>query len=188
LEDALTISELTRSLALPRAATVLLGTLLLAGCGSGSGGTPTPLPSPSATPGPVSGAYTLQLVPAPSCGFPAGTLSFPMVVASAPGARYPGLQVVLAGDSSALEAELLNNPGMVRGGLGTRADGVLASEGRRVWVRAIADAAITRASDGRGEVASGILLGYLALGEADGDEGSLGSCTSTNHTFSLRAR
>ncbi len=168
-------------------ATLLAASVLASACGS-SGGGPTPIPSPSPTPGPVSGAYTLQLVPAAGCAFPGPTLTFPMDAASAPGARYPGLQVLLVGDPSALEAELLNNPGTVRGGVGTRGDGALANEGYRVWVRAILDGTISRATDGRGEVASGTALGYIALAGPNGYEGDSGSCQVPNHSFSLRAR
>lgn len=167
-------------------ALALVGSLFLPACGS-SPGTPTP-PSPSPTPGPVVGAYTLRLTPAASCGLGQLALSFPVNAASAPGPRYPGLQVLLVGDGSGVEAELLDAPPSVRGGVGTRGDGALATEAVHVWVNAVAEGTVTRAADGRGEVVSGRLLGYLALGDPFGEEGSLGTCTSADHSFSLRAR
>jgi hypothetical protein len=161
--------------------------VLAAACGSPAGG-PSPSPTPSPTPGPVSGAYTLAIQPAARCGLPGGTLSFPMDAALAPGGPHPGAQVLLVGDRSGVEAELLDDVTSVRGGVGTRADGALANEGLRVWIHAIAEGPVTRAADGRGEVVSGKLVGYVALGQADDDEGSLGTCSTTDHSFSLRTR
>lgn len=98
-----------------------------------------------------------------------------------------GTQVVLTGDPGALEAEFLNEGQALRGGVGTTADGALADESLRLWVRVIGSGPVTRATDGRGEVRTGTMMGYLAFGSAGGDEGDLGSC-SANHTFVLGAR
>jgi hypothetical protein len=135
----------------------------------------------------VSGAYTLQITAASGCGFGGRTLSFPMTAADAPGANHPGVQVLLVGDESGVEAELLDSTTAVRGGVGTRGDGALATEGMQVWIHAIADGPVTRASDGRGEVTSGRFSGYLALAAPSGDEGSGGTC-SGDHAFALHAR
>jgi hypothetical protein len=116
------------------------------------------------------------------------TLSFPMVAAAAGQMPHPGVQVVSAGDPSELEGEFQYADVAIRGGLGTTGDGVLATEGTRLWIHAIAAGPLQQERTGRGEVVSGVLLGYLALGTADGDEGSLGSCTATDHSFSLRAQ
>jgi hypothetical protein len=98
-----------------------------------------------------------------------------------------GTQVVLTGDPGALEAEFLSENQTLRGGVGTTADGALANESLRLWVRVIASAPVTRAADGRGEVRGGAMMGYLAFAGAAGDEGDLGSC-SADHTFTLAAR
>ena len=66
--------------------------------------------------------------------------------------------------------------------------GVLSNEAVRLWMHAIGSGAVTRAADGRGQVAAGRLLGYVAFGHAGGPEGSLGSCDSIDHSFVLRVR
>lgn len=99
-----------------------------------------------------------------------------------------GTQVVLTGDPGALEAEFLSESLTLRGGVGTTADGVLANESLRLWVRVIGSGPVTRAADGRGEVRSGTMMGYLAFAGAGGDEGDLGSCSGGNHSFTLGAR
>jgi hypothetical protein len=164
----------------------------LAVCAAACGSTGTPSgpgtsPSPSPAAGPVSGAYTLQLRPSASCGFPVAAVSFPVDVVAADGTR-PGLQGTLVGDRSAVEIELLSGAAVVRGGIGTRGDGALAQEGVQVWIHVIAEGSVTRAADGRGEIATGPTIGYVALGDPGGNEGDLGTCTATDHVFSLRAR
>ena len=72
--------------------------------------------------------------------------------------------------------------------MGTTGDGVLSNEGSRAWIHAIGTGRVTHASDGRGEVVTGTLMGYLALGGAFGEEGALGTCTSRTHGFTLRTR
>ena len=72
--------------------------------------------------------------------------------------------------------------------MGTTEEGVVASEGLRVWVHAIASGPVQHASDGRGEIVTGTLSGYLALASNGSDEGSLGTCTATDHAFTLRIR
>jgi hypothetical protein len=115
-------------------------------------------------------------------------LTFPMVAAAAGTSPHPGLQVVLDGNAADLEWELLNENFTVRGGLGTTGDGVLSNEATRMWVHAIGSGTVTRASDGRGEVATGTLIGYIAIGRPDDDEGGLGTCSARDHAFSLRTR
>jgi hypothetical protein len=109
---------------------------------------------------------------------------------AAPGGTSPkaGTQVVLTGDPGALEAEFLNESLTLRGGVGTTADGAVANESYRVWVRVIGSGAVVRAADGRGEVRTGTMMGSLAFGSSNGDEGELGSCTGGGHTFTLGAR
>jgi hypothetical protein len=180
-----------RGISGPRpSAAVLIVSLLAAGCGSPSGPSASPTPTPTATPppGPVAGRYLLQIVPGTSCSMSRAPLTFPMVAAAAGTSPHAGLQVVLDGVASELEWELLNESFTVRGGLGTTGDGVLSNEATRMWIHAIGTGAATRASDGRGEVATGTLMGYVALGGANDDEGALGTCSARDHTFTLRTR
>lgn len=159
-----------------------------ASCGSGPG---TPTPSSSPTPqmgGPVTGRYLARVTPAAGCAMPRTPLAFPMQAAPAGTAPHPGVQVLLVGDGSRFELEFLSTVIALRGGLGTTEEGVLANEGLRMWIRAIGAGPVLRASDGRGELVTGTLAGYLALAQADGDEGELGTCSSTEHAFSLRAQ
>jgi hypothetical protein len=169
---------------------LIAGACLGSACGSGPGGpnlSPSPSPSPQAG-GPVTGRYLLQITPGPSCPVPRGTLSFPMQAASAGQAPHPGVQVLILGDGSRLELEFLSTTVELRGGLGTTADGVLANEGLRAWVNAIGTGPVRRAADGRGEVLTGTLAGYLALAPANGDVGDLGECSATDHAFALRGQ
>jgi len=169
----------------------LIVSLFAAGCGPGE---PSPSPTPTATPtvtpppGPVAGQYLLQIVPGPGCNMSQFPLTFPMVAAAAGTSPHPGIQVVLDGNPGELELEFLSDDLTLRGGLGTTGDGVLSNEGTRLWMHAIGTGPVTRASDGRGEVASGTLMGYVALGGANGDEGALGTCSARDHTFMLRTR
>lgn len=156
-------------------------------CGSGPG-TPTPSPSASAQPGgPVTGRYLAQLTPGPGCAMARAPLSVPVQAAAAGTTPHPGVQVLLVGDGSRFELELLSTEIALRGGVGTTADGVLANEGLRVWVRGIAAGSVFRSSDGRGQVTTGTLSGSMALATANGNEGDLGTCNATDHTFTLRA-
>jgi len=136
----------------------------------------------------VAGRYLLQILPDRGCNMPVTALSFPMGAAAAGTSPHPGVQVLLDGEPSALELEFLAENATLRGGLGTTGDGALSNERRRLWLHAIGTGSVTRAADGRGEVVTGNLMGYLALGDPDDDEGALGTCNSRDHAFTLRAR
>ena len=164
--------------------------LIFAGCGPSGPAGPTPSPSPSGPKpgGAVSGHYVLQVQPGAGCVMPRGSLSFPMVAAQAGALPHPGVQVVVEGSPASLELELEQADFTLRGGFGTTGAGVLSSEGVRLWISSIGAGPVTQASDGRGEIVTGSLGGYLALGREPDEEGSLGTCTALDHTFSLRAR
>jgi hypothetical protein len=101
---------------------------------------------------------------------------------------YPGVQFVLEGAPASLELEFLYTNSTLRGSLGTTGDGVLSSEGLRFWIHAIGTGPVTARRDGRGEVVTGSLMGYLAVGGANDEEGALGICSALDHTFTLRVR
>lgn len=165
----------------------MLAALAWTACGS-SPSTPTPSPSVPVPGGPVEGRYLLQLTPGPACAMSPGPISFPMTAAASGTMPHPGVQILVDGDGSRFELEMLSTGTALRGGLGTTEEGVLANEGPRAWIRVIGSGPVFRSADGRGEVLSGTLSGDLALGPADGEEGEWGSCSATDHAFSLRAR
>jgi hypothetical protein len=168
--------------------------LLVVGCGGSSPSTPSgsPTPTPTATPpqsgGDVTGRYLLQITPAPGCALSRTPLTFPMTAAAAGTTPHPGVQIVLDGAPGALELELMSASATLRGGMGTTGDGALSNEGTRLWLHAIGSGSVFRGTDGRGEVTSGTLMGYVALGHADDDEGALGTCSARDHSFTLRTR
>jgi hypothetical protein len=172
-----------------RHAAALAAIVLVMACGGADPpngpSSPSPPPSPQ-TVGPVAGNYLLEVRPAAACAM-GGPLTFPMVAAAAGVTPYPGIQVTLAG-AETLELELYSTPSTLTGGFGTTERGVLGNEAVRLWIRAIGTGPVTRAADGRGEMVSGRLAGYVAFGHAGGTEGSLGACDSLDHAFTLRAR
>lgn len=101
---------------------------------------------------------------------------------------HPGVQVVLEGSPSSLEAEFKYTDFTLRGGLGTTGLGVLTNEGLHLWIRAIGTGAVAHQGDGVGEVAAGTLMGYLATGFANAEEATAASCFATDHTFTLKVR
>jgi hypothetical protein len=127
-------------------------------------------------------------MPAPECNLNRSALAFPVVAAAAGTTPHPGVQVVLDGNPAELELEFLSENFTLRGGLGTTGDGVLSNDDTRLWMHAIGTGSVTRASDGRGEVVTGNLMGYIALGRAFEEEGARGTCSARDHTFSLRTR
>jgi len=172
-----------------RLAWALAAVAQVASCGGSDGPTNPGSPSPSPSPqpgGPVVGLYVLEIRPASGCGM-GGPLSFPMTAAAAGVTPYPGVQVLVVG-SDTLELELLSATTTLTGGFGTTEVGALANESIRLWIRAIGSGPVTRAADGRGQVVAGRLAGYIAFGHASGPEGSLGSCDSVEHSYTLRVR
>ena len=114
--------------------------------------------------------------------------SFPMAAAAAGASPHPGVQVLLDPNGFRLEMEALSETATIRGGLGTTEAGALSDQNQRVFVHAMGTGPVQRASDGRGEVLSGLFAGYLALASADGEEGQLGTCSAADHAFTLRPR
>ena len=169
---------------------VLALVALAAGCGSNPiGPMPSPSPSPTAAPGgAIAGRYTLSITPSASCAMSRTPLTFPMTGADAGATTHPGVQILLDPNGFRLELEAVYESFMIRGGLGTTEEGVASEQGQRFWVHAIGAGPVQRAADGRGEVLTGTLAGYLALANVDGFEGQLGTCSATDHALSLRTR
>ena len=165
---------------LRRLAFLAAGFLTLGSCGGSSptdpgGGSTGPKPG-----GTISGRYTLQLVPAASCSGRA--VSFTVQVTQTASSPHPGAQLLWTGTEPALlELELKYTDNTLEGGVGTTGDGLPANEGPYVWVNAIASGKTTQTSDGRGEVVSGTLRGYVEI------DGIMNACTSPGHAFTLRA-
>lgn len=136
----------------------------------------------------MTGRYQLQITPSASCGAPRPAFTFPMDAATAGAQQHAGTQVVLTGDPGALEAELISENQALRGTIGTTHDGVTSSEAFQLWVNVTAAAQVVRASDGRGEVRTGTLMGTLSFGRPGDDEGELGTCVARDHSFTLAAR
>ena len=161
-------------------AALLAGALALAACGGGNDGGPTG-PSGPKPGGTISGRYTLELTPAAACK--GRSLTFNVEVTQSGSAPHPGSQLLLvAADPAMLELELKYTDDTLEGGVGTTGDGQPANEGPSVWVNAIASGKTTQTSDGRGEVTAGTLRGYLEI------DGVMDACSSTGHTFTLRAK
>jgi hypothetical protein len=181
----------------PASAALRLGVLALfalaAACGGSNPGGPMPSPSPSPTAQPggaIAGAYTLSITPSASCAMSRTPITFLMTGADAGATTHPGVQVLLDPNGFRLELEALYESFAIHGGLGTKNDqeGAVSEEHQRVWIHAIAAGPVLRSTDGRGQVLTGTLAGYLALGNIDGFEGQLGTCSAADHALSLRTR
>ncbi len=110
-------------------------------------------------------------------------MGFDIVVTQTGDYPHPGAQMLNLGtDSGELELELQYVNSTLAGGFGTRLDvGVLSKQGWQVWVNAIGEGRTTRTGDGRGEVLTGILRGYLEI------EDIMSGCLAADHSFTLRA-
>ena len=170
---------------------IIAAAFAFAACGGAEApGNPDPGPSPSPTAagpgGVVAGNYILTVTPAAGCVM-RNAASFPMAATAGGTSPHPGVQVVLRG-SDVLQIEFLSAGETLTGGLGTTEQGALATEAVRVWMRTIGTGSVQRAADGRGQIVSGRMAGYLAYGQVNGSEGALGSCDALEHTFTLRAQ
>ena len=158
---------------------VLAGAFGVSGCGGASPTAPAGPAGPKPG-GSITGLYLLELQPAPTCTPSMPAVSFPMRAAQAGASPYPGVQILLDGiEPASLEVELKYAQTTLEGGFGTTAEGIASNQGPRVWVNAIGTGQVTQVSDGRGEVASGSLRGYLEIEGMD-------ACTATDHSFRLR--
>jgi hypothetical protein len=166
--------------------------VFLAGCGGSNPGSPMPSPSPSPTAQPggaIAGGYTLSITPSASCAMSRTPITFLVTGADAGVTTHPGVQVLRdpSGTLSRFELEAVYESFALHGGLGTNEVAAVSEQGQWVWVRAIAAGPVLRhPADGRGEVLTGTLAGYLALANINGAEGELGTCSAADHALSLR--
>ncbi len=174
----------------PRVALLALAALLpmTAACGKSSPAGPTdPAPSEPVPPvtAAVAGTYALAIVPDPACGLPTGPQGIVMDVVATASAGHTGIRGTLPGGDSTLSLELVYDaPGHLHGSVGTATEITYAS-GLYVYVRGIADGTVSLATNGRGEITDGPLVGEV---EISNDDVVFGDCTSTRHRWSLRAR
>jgi hypothetical protein len=170
-----------------RGAGLVLFVLALAGCGgSDSGTSPGPIatPSPPFT-GPVTGDYDLVITPAAACGFPAGPYSAFVQAQQVGTTARPELRATLPGGNSLLVMEMLfTSPGVLRGSISTQQPITIAN-GFTLFLRDVGTGMVSAASVGRGEVRDATMNGDVQLAQNNSD---LGTCTSPNHRWSLRAR
>ena len=136
----------------------------------------------------MAGGYTMQITPSASCAMSRTPVSFLMTGAAAGASPHPGVQILLDPNGFRLELEAVYEGFAIRGGVGTTEAGVVSEQGQRFWVHAIGAGPLLRAADGRGEVLTGTLAGYIALANGDGSEGQLGTCSAADHALSLRTR
>jgi hypothetical protein len=161
----------------------------LAGCGGDSGTNPGPIstPTPPFT-GPVTGSYDLVIVPAAACGFPAGPYQFAMVAQQLAQTGSPGttnLRVTLAnGDYNVALEMQFPTPGVVRGSIATQ-QAALLNENLAIYLRGVGTGTESAASGGRGEILDGTMVGDVRVYVNDL---VVGTCTSADHRWSLRAR
>ena len=159
--------------------TALCGALLLLNCGSHDASGPSDARKPGGT---MTGQYTLELISSPACG--GRSVIFPVEVVQTGSSPHPGVQMLIAGDSSArFEIELQYTNNTLVGGVGTWGDGQPTSQGTWIWINAIAEGPTTADASGRGEVLSGgTMRGYFEI------EGVMNACVATNHSFTLKAQ
>jgi hypothetical protein len=166
----------------PRPLALLL-VLALGGCGKDSGTTP------DEAAGPVTGSYDLVIVPAAACGFPAGPYQT-AVVAQQPGQTgsppSANLRVTLPGGDSTLAMDMqFTSATVVRGAIATQPQAVAFGSAFLLFLRNVGMGTVSAAAGGRGEIRDGTMSGEVQVFQNEVD---LGSCTSTGHRWSLRAR
>ena len=161
----------------------LLLLLALGACGQDSG------TNPDESAGPVTGNYDLVVIPAAACGFPAGPYQT-AVVAQEPGQTgsppSANLRVTLPGGDSSVALDMqFASPTVVRGSITTQPPAAAFGSVYFLFLRNVGTGTVTAASGGRGEIRDGTMSGDVQVFLADAD---LGTCTSTGHHWSLRAR
>jgi hypothetical protein len=161
----------------------------LGACGGSSGSGPTgpttlSTPTPPVT-APITGAYDLVIVPAAACRFPAGPFTARVQAQQTTSGSRSELRATLPGGSPYLSLEmLLPVAGSVEGSISTQAP-VPFGGAFEAYLRNVGTGTVALASGGRGEVVDGTMTGDVQVFQSGAD---LGTCTSSDHRWSLRAR
>ncbi len=166
-----------------RALLALALAALLAACTGGISVEPSP-PIPPVTVA-IAGNYTLVIQPGSACATPGAPYQIAVQAAQITNASQTELRATLPGNNPILALSMLfTSPGMLRGTLGTQFD-VEVQGGTFVWFRMIGMGTVSRATDGRGEVVNGTMMGDLSVTPPVGVPVD---CVGANHLWSLRAR
>lgn len=165
----------------------------LGGCGSddssdngGGSGPPTVSTPPPPITVPLSGAYDLVISPADSCGLPDAPYVVPVSVTSFATGSGNELRGTLwtGGDDLTLDM-LYPVPGMLRGAISTRTEGVPLPSGGSIFLRDNGAGWVSLAADGRAELIDGEMAGDVFYRSADFVSFF---CASNGHSWSLVAR
>jgi hypothetical protein len=156
----------------------------LAGCGSDDSSTAPSTPVPPVTAA-INGNYTLVIQTGSGCAAPGGPYQIPMLVTQITNGPNTEIRATLPGNDAQVGIEMLfTSPGQLRGTLGTQFDYQLTT-GYFVWFRMIGMGTVSRASDGRGEVVNGTMMGDLSVTPPVGVPVD---CVGASHLWSLRIR
>jgi hypothetical protein len=156
----------------------------LAGCGNDDGSTTPSTPVPPVTAA-INGNYTLVLQTGPGCAAPGGPYQIQMQVTQITNGANTEIRATLPGNDPQVGMNMLfTSPGQLRGTLGTQFDYQLTT-GYFVWFRMIGMGTVSRASDGRGEVVNGTMMGDLSVTPPVGVPVD---CVGASHLWSLRIR
>lgn len=163
----------------------------LGGCGSDgeeNGGSVPPTistPPPPVTV-PLNGAYDLVLSPDESCGLPDAPYVLPVVVTTFATGTGSELRGTLPTGADDLTLDMLYPvPGLLRGAISTRTEGVPLPAGGSVFLRDNGAGWVSLAADARAELIDGAMVGDVFYSSPEGF--SL-FCQSDSHSWSLVAR
>ena len=174
-----------------RGALAVVMLVVLGACGSDSnndGGSAPPTVSTPAPPVtvPLNGAYDLVLTPADSCGLPDAPYVLPVNVTTFATGSGSELRGTLPTGEDGLTLDMLYpTPGLLRGAISTRTEGVLLPAGGWIFLRDNGTGWVSLAADGRAELIDGPMVGDVFY---SADEIVYLFCSSDDHSWSLVAR
>ena len=149
-----------------------------------TGPTTISTPAPPVT-APITGAYDLVIAPAAACRFPAGPFTARVQAQQTTSGSRSELHATLPGGSPYLSLEmLLPVAGTVQGSISTQT-AVPFGGAFEAFLRNVGTGTVSLASGGRGEIVDGAMTGDVQVFQNGAD---LGTCASSDHRWSLRAR